>query len=136
LSAIPIAEQWDLVVGNSPFFDNAAFHLRAHDRGWHLHREFFATIARFLGPGGVIVLQENNLGSTAETFREMIETAGLSIVFVDRSAPQRTRHSRIYYIGIMRRGDVVGLLRRDVFQNVPNRDMQRIELARCLHKNK
>ena len=27
---IPIEEQWDLVVGNPPFFDNAAFHLRAH----------------------------------------------------------------------------------------------------------
>jgi hypothetical protein len=66
LSAIPIEEQWDLVVGSPPFFDNPAFHLRAHDRGWHLHREFFATIGRFLRSGGVIVLQENNLGSTAE----------------------------------------------------------------------
>ena len=77
LSAIPIEERWDLVVGNPPFFDNGAFHLRAYDRGWQLHREFFATIGRFLRPGGIIVLQENNLGSTAETFREMIETAGL-----------------------------------------------------------
>ena len=107
MSAIPSEEQWDLVVGNPPFFDHRAFHLRAHDRGWHLHREFFATIGRFLRPGGIIVLQENNLGSTAETFREMIETAGLAIVFVDCCAPQRTADSRIYYIGIMRRGDVV-----------------------------
>jgi Methyltransferase small domain len=107
LSAIPIVEQWDLVVGNPPFFDHGAFHLRAHDRGWHLHREFFTTIGRFLRPGGIIVLQENNLGSTAETFREMIEAAGLSIVFVDGCAPQRTPHSRIYYMGIMRRGDIV-----------------------------
>src|SRR5258707_1005399 len=43
----------------------------------------------FLRPGGIIVLQENNLGSTAETFREMIETARLSIVLVDGCAPQR-----------------------------------------------
>jgi SAM-dependent methyltransferase len=107
LSAIPIEEQWDLVVGNPPFFDHGAFHLRAHDRGWHLHREFFTTIGRFLRPGGIIVLQENNLGSTAETFREMIEAAGLAIVFVDGCAPQRTPHSRIYYMGIMRRGDIV-----------------------------
>ena len=68
LSAIPIEERSDLVVCNPPFFDNGAFHLRAHDRGWQLHCEFFATIGRFLGPGGIIVLQENNLGSTAETF--------------------------------------------------------------------
>jgi methylase of polypeptide subunit release factors len=107
LSAIPIEEQWDLVVGNPPHFDNGAFHLRALDKDWHLHRKFFATIARFLHPGGIIVLQENNLGSTAETFHEMIETAGLAIVFVDGCAPQRTSASRIYYIGIMRRGDVV-----------------------------
>ena len=52
LMAIPIEERWDLVVGNPPFFDNGAFHLRAHDRGWRLHREFFATIGRFLRPGG------------------------------------------------------------------------------------
>jgi hypothetical protein len=64
-------------------------------------------VGRFLRPGGIIVLQENNLGSTAETFREMIETAGLAIVFVDGCAPQRTPDSRIYYIGVMRRGDVV-----------------------------
>ena len=105
LSAIPAEEEWDLVVGNPPFFDHGAFHLRAHDRSWALHREFFATICRFLRPGGVIVLQENNLGSTAETFREMIEAAGLAIVFVDGCEPQRTPDSRIYYIGIMRRGD-------------------------------
>ena len=51
--------------------------------------------------------KENNLGSTAETFREMIDTAGLSLVLVDGCAPQRTPDSRIYYIGVMRRGDVV-----------------------------
>lgn len=107
LSAIPAEEQWDLVIGNPPFFDHAAFHLRAHDKGWRLHREFFATIGRFLRPRGIIVLQENNLGSTTETFREMIETAGLAIVFVEGCAPQQTARSSIYYIGIMRCGDVV-----------------------------
>jgi hypothetical protein len=109
LSAIPIEEQWDLVVGNPPFFNNAAFHLRAHDRGWHLHREFFATISRFLRSGGIIVLQENNLGSTTETFREMIETAGLAIVLVEGCAPQRTPDSRIYYIGHAARRRRAGL---------------------------
>jgi hypothetical protein len=36
----------------------------------------------------------------------MIETAGLAIVLVDGCAPQRTPDSRIYYMGVMRRGDV------------------------------
>ena len=53
------------------------------------------------------MLQENNLGSTAETFREMIEEAGLAIIFVDGCEPQLTPDSRIYYIGIMRRGDAM-----------------------------
>jgi methylase of polypeptide subunit release factors len=106
LAAIPAKEQWDLVVGNPPFFDSGVFHLRANDRGWHLHREFFAAIGRFLRPGSIIVLQENSLGSTVETFREMIESAELEIVFADGCAPQRTLDSRIYYIGIKRRGDV------------------------------
>lgn len=107
LSAIPAQEQWDLVVGNPPFFDHGAFHLRAHDRDWALHREFFSTIAPFLRPGAVIVLQEDNLGSTAETFRKMIEGAGLTIVFVEGCQPVRTLVSRIYCIGIMRQGDAV-----------------------------
>jgi methylase of polypeptide subunit release factors len=105
LSAVPTAEQWDLVVSNPPHFDRRGADLRAHDRGWAIHREFFATVGGHLHPGGIIVLQENSLGSTAETFREMIEAAGLTIVFVDGGAPQRTLNSPFYYLGIMRRGN-------------------------------
>lgn len=105
LSAIPPGEQWDLIVSNPPHFDHGAFHLRAHDKGWQIHRDFFNAVGRFLRKGGVIVLQENNLGSTAETFREMIEAAGLAIVFVDGCKAQLTSESSFYYIGIMRRGD-------------------------------
>jgi hypothetical protein len=34
----------------------------------------------------------------------MVEEAGLSIVFVDKCAPELTPDVRYYYIGIMRRG--------------------------------
>jgi methylase of polypeptide subunit release factors len=108
LKDIPAAEQWDLVVGNPPhFLDEAPGHLRYHDPDWRVHRGFVDSVASHLKPGGVIVLQENNRGSTVEMFREMIEAAGLQIVFVQDCAPQKTAHDRMYYVGIMRAGDAV-----------------------------
>lgn len=106
LDNIPPTEQWDLVVANPPHFaDSSAGEIRYHDADWSLHKRFFKAVSRHLKPGGMIVLQENNNGSTAETFREMIETAGLSVVFVHGCEGRRTPYPRIYYIGIARRGD-------------------------------
>ena len=105
LKDIPDSERWDLVVSNPPHFDDRVGDLRGHDDDWHLHREFFAAVGRFLKPGGVIVLQENNRGSTVETFRDMIEASDLSIAFVDKARPQRTERDWFYFIGIMRRND-------------------------------
>jgi predicted RNA methylase len=106
LRNIPRSEQWDLVISNPPHFvDQYEGDLRAHDPDWRIHRDFFATIGDFLTAGGVIVLQENNRGSTAETFRQMIAQSGLEIVFVDGESPTLTKESVFYYIGIMRRAD-------------------------------
>jgi SAM-dependent methyltransferase len=106
LDDIPEAERWDLVVGNPPHFpDMSPGQLRYHDEEWRLHRRFFGSVSRFLKPGGMIVLLENNLGSTAETFHDMIEVAGLSTVFVHNDEGRRTPYPRIYFIGIGRRGD-------------------------------
>jgi SAM-dependent methyltransferase len=108
LEDIPSSEQWDLVVGNPPhFIDISPGELRFHDQDWTLHRRFFATIGRFLKPSGMIVLLENNRGSTADTFRSMIEAAGLCIVFVHNCEGRRTPYTRTYYIGIARCGDTV-----------------------------
>ena len=108
LDAIPASEKWDLVVGNPPHFaDRSPGQLRYHDADWQLHRRFFAGIDRFLKPGAMIVLLENNLGSTTETFRGMIEASGFSIVFMHNDEKRRTSYPRIYFIGIARRGDVV-----------------------------
>ena len=106
LKSIPRSEKWDVVVSNPPhFIDQYIGDLRAHDPDWHIHREFFATIGEFLAPGGVVVLQENNRGSTVETFRQMIEQSGLEIVFTDGDFPTLTKESSFFYIGIVRRGD-------------------------------
>ncbi len=55
----------------------------------------------------MIVLVENNHGSIAESFRRMIEDAGLCIVFVHNCEGRRTPYNRFYYMGIARRGDSV-----------------------------
>jgi methylase of polypeptide subunit release factors len=106
LKDIPASERWDLVVGNPPHFaDDWIDDLRTYDQDWRLHREFFAAVGGFLNPGGMIVLQENNRGSTVDTFRSMIETSGLQIVFADEARTQRTLFDRFYYIGITRCGE-------------------------------
>jgi predicted RNA methylase len=106
LDGIPAVERWDLVVGNPPHFaDISPGQLRYHDADWRLHRRFFESVGRFLKPGGMIVLLENNLGSTAEAFCPMIEAAGLSIVFVHGCEGRRTPYPRIYFIGVGRRSD-------------------------------
>jgi len=106
LENIPAAERWDLVVGNPPHFDWIQIgETRFADKGWNIHRRFFASVGRFLKPGGVILVQENNHGSTVETFQQMVEEAGFSIVIAHGSEPRITPYSRHYYLGIMRQGD-------------------------------
>ena len=104
LRNIPSSEKWNLVVSNPPHFVDEAYEgqLLAHDPQWRIHREFFMTVGNFLAPAGVVVLQENNAGSTVESFRGMIEAAGLKIVFTDGDSPALTSESIFYYIGIMR----------------------------------
>jgi predicted RNA methylase len=108
LANIPQSEQWDLVVGNPPWFsDDAIGNLRAHDPDWCIHRTFFAQIGDHLKPGGIVILLEGNHGSTSETFRDMISSAGLEIVFVEFGSNRRTPSFHTYYLGIARRGDAV-----------------------------
>jgi methylase of polypeptide subunit release factors len=105
LTNIPPAEQWDLVVGNPPFYpDRHEQEIRAYDKDWHIHRRFFATVGRFLKPGGVVLLQEANDGSTVDTFRPMIEDVGFSLVLT-RGVNPGVR--RIYYIGFVRASEPV-----------------------------
>jgi len=106
LAQIPASERWDLVVSNPPHFvDRSPGQLRYHDPKWSIHRGFLATVGPHLNAGGVIVLQENNLGSTADIFVPMVAEAGLKTVFVQGCAGQRTADTHVYYLGIMRAAD-------------------------------
>jgi len=112
LASIPQSEQWDLVVGNPPWFSveyawGEATDLKSRDLDWRIHRTFFSQIEGHLKPGGIIILSENNNASTSETFRDMISSAGLDIVFVEFGSKRRTPFLHIYYLGIARRGDAV-----------------------------
>ena len=108
LEAVPASEQWDLVVSNPPHFvDTSIGQLRYHDPDWRVHRGFFGRVARHLKPGGVVVLQENNVGSTPDTFKAMIADAGLRLVFVQGASETRTVEPQMFYLGIMRAGDAV-----------------------------
>ena len=106
ISTLPESELFDLVVGNPPHFPSASdiddVTRLESDVGWNIHQEFFANIGRHLTPDGVILLQENELGSTVEDFRVMIESAGLEIRGHWRS-PNHYREqgmTKIYYIEI------------------------------------
>ena len=79
LDSIPASERWDMVVGNPPHFsDRRRFHLpqeyelRVHDAGWNLHKRFYGSLTKFLAPGGVAIIQENNKGSVPSDFVAMI----------------------------------------------------------------
>jgi predicted RNA methylase len=104
LKHIPPSERWNLVVSNPPHFvDQYEGDIRAHDPDWRIHKEFFETVSGHLAEDGVIVLQENNRGSTVETFRSMIEHSGFDILFTHGDYPTLTKESSFYFIGIVQR---------------------------------
>lgn len=106
LHAIPEKEQWDLVVGNPPhFIDDHHGNLRAFDKDWQIHEKFYEQVSDHLAPGGVILIQENNRGSSLYDFKKMIESNGLSVVYHSEHDLNRSKHDRFYFIASMRDGD-------------------------------
>jgi methylase of polypeptide subunit release factors len=105
LENIPGSEMWNLIVSNPPHFvDQYEGDIRAHDPEWQIHKNFFETVSKHLAEDGMIVLQENNRGSTVETFRSMIEQSGHEIFFTHGDYATLTKESSFYFIGIGRRG--------------------------------
>ena len=85
-------------------------HLRYHDPDWRVHRGFFAGVARHLKPGGVIVLQENNEGSTPATFAPMIAAGrDCGLVFVQDASRNAHRAFAMFYLGSCGRATGAGL---------------------------
>lgn len=75
LDCIP-EQKFDLVVANPPHYCETSshgqqilqnvpdyYHRIAIDENWQAHRDFFARIPKYLAEDGIIILQENQLGS-------------------------------------------------------------------------
>jgi methylase of polypeptide subunit release factors len=108
VAGLPEQEKFDLVVANPPHFlqcpgdDN--YQRIAVDQQWSAHQEFFSNIGRYLQPGAVILLQENQAGSLnrEKDFEQFIDAAGLQITDVFNSPTHYTpdHYTQIYYIEI------------------------------------
>jgi methylase of polypeptide subunit release factors len=81
------SDKFDLIVGNPPHFclQNYYNEIWTYDQRiyidpeWQIHRSFFAGAKQHLADDGEIVLMECAWGSGLNTFRNMIEEAGLKI---------------------------------------------------------
>jgi len=109
LSLMPSDRKFDLVIGNPPHFSKS-IHDEWHrnriilDKDWSIHQNFFDNIASHLTDNGIILLQENLAGSRPDTFKNMIEGAGLKINdwFLSNNFFDSPRSNFIYYIEIVK----------------------------------
>ncbi len=101
LEHIPLCETWDLVVGNPPhcginrWDEHKGSSLIWNDNEWAIHDKFYSNISKFLKPGGMILIQENNKVSSIGNFRKMIEKGGLKLV---EWTYQSSIYPDIYYV--------------------------------------
>lgn len=110
LALLPNYEQFDLVVANPPHHPTGnqetltiSDNIRIEqDPEWQSHRNFFQHIKNHLSPDGIILLQENAVGSTAESFQEFIDAAGLKICdsFPSPNYYLDNEYTKIYYLEV------------------------------------
>ncbi len=99
---------FDLVVSNPPHFLNECDWLKHIedriyiDKNWNVHREFYQNIGSRLRDDGVILIQENALGSNRSSFESMIQEASLMITDVfEIESPKGS--DQIYYIEVKKK---------------------------------
>ena len=107
LAGLNATEKFDLVVGNPPHYveyasDNSNQTRICRDDDWAAHLDFFKHIKSHLTDDGIILLQENQKGSTVKTFESMIDQAGLTSTDTFNSPAWFNLETgpRIYYIEI------------------------------------
>jgi len=88
ISDLPRDWRFDLVVGNPPHWNSESESLIGKiaftdrlcaDHNWQLHKEFFDNIRQHLNPGAVILLQESSYASGPDSFKQFVESNGMSI---------------------------------------------------------
>ena len=101
------ASGFDLVVSNPPHFLNKCEWLthiddRIYiDENWNVHREFYKNISTKMTDDGIILIQENALGSEPEMFEPMIKEARLKISDVF-SMKEIKGNDKIYYLEVVK----------------------------------
>ena len=88
VALLPVHYQFDLIVANPPHepYGTPVVHTADHggrieaDPGWASHQNFFKHVKKHLTPNGVIILQENQCGSTLKDFEPMINQSGLQVL--------------------------------------------------------
>lgn len=84
LADVPDNEKCDLFVVNPPMCREPLGlpipSLISDDPGWSLHRAFYGSVAKFLAPGGSVLVLENSTVSNPEDFVPMIKAGGLQHV--------------------------------------------------------
>jgi len=100
--------KFDLIVSNPPHHDwtvpvfygdyvcDEEILRMSIDPKWKVHSEFFRTVKKNLAEDGVILLMEASQASSPDTFRSMIEDAGLRI----NRCVHRTSNKFIYWMEI------------------------------------
>lgn len=92
MQQIPKSEQWDLVVGNPPHFDQpyTSVDIRTMDPGWEVHKRFYSEVGDYLTEDGLILIMENDgtgnpkrnyAGSSTEVLNPFVEAGGLKMVY-------------------------------------------------------
>ena len=114
-SVLPEDEKIDLVVGNPPHFENEEDAIKAlsamgspvfndHlseillDSNWDAHRDMFNQLSTRLSDSGRICLQLHSGGSNVDTFKPMVEEAGLRITATMESG----QYPDIYYMEVQK----------------------------------
>lgn len=104
INELPKQCRFDLVVANPPHYDRPYVNDNsriADDQNWEIHKQFYKNIGNYLTDDGVIIIQENEDGSTVECFETMIYGSNLKINRVIKSPDHYTTNpTLIYYIEV------------------------------------
>lgn len=120
IDGIPETIKFDLVVANPPHFvsqrdagtklgipiDFNTPHIEEIlvDTNWKAHTDFYNSIKKRLSPDGIILIQENQVGSInrSNSFVHIIENAGLKVTGEFNSLVHYREHTgmQIYYIEV------------------------------------